>query len=265
VIQSTHHDATSSRPHERAAAVALAAEDVKVHFGGVKAVDGVSLCLARGEILGLIGPNGAGKTTLVNALTGMAPLTAGRVLLDANDVSKATADQLARLGIARTFQAARLFKALTVVENVEVAGLGIGRKRRDALQTAHELIERLGLRERAHARADALPYGAERLLSIARALALAPTFLLLDEPAAGLGSVETERLMETIKAIRDDYGCGVLVIEHDMRLIMGVCERIQVLDHGKTLAIGDPTEVRANPHVVAAYLGHDAAARAGDA
>jgi branched-chain amino acid transport system ATP-binding protein len=228
---------------------------VRVHFEGVKAVDGVDLELRRGELVGLIGPNGAGKTTLVNALTGFERPTDGRVFLGELDITGWSPERLGQLGIARTFQAVRLFGNLTAFENVELGALGVGASRRDARRTAWELLERIGIADKAHVVASALPYGDERRLGFLRALATRPSFLLLDEPAAGLNETESDELMATIAGIRDDFGCGVLVIEHDMRLIMRLSERIQVLDYGKTISEGKPAQVQADPAVVTAYLG----------
>jgi len=234
---------------------ALEAVQISAHFGGVKAVDHVDLALTRGEILGLIGPNGAGKTTLVNVLTGFQETVSGRVRMCGADVLGWPPQRLARSGLARTFQNLRLFLDLTVLENVEVAGVCMGLTRRDARTRAMELLKMLRLTERLSDRASALPYGDERRLELARALATHPKFLLLDEPAAGLNEVESDALVATIKAIRDWLGCGVLVIEHDMRVIMRLCDRIQVLARGGTISIGTPSAVRADPAVIEAYLG----------
>jgi branched-chain amino acid transport system ATP-binding protein len=234
----------------------LEARDLAVHFEGVKAVDGVDLVLRRGEILGLIGPNGAGKTTFVNALTGFQRLTAGRVSLDGVDATGWSANRLARAGLTRTFQNVRPFPRLTVMENVEVGAVGTGLGRREARSLARELLARLGLARRAHERASGLPHGEERRLGIVRALASRPRYLLLDEPAAGLNEVEADALVAALGAVRDDFGCGLMVIEHDMRVIMTLCERVQVLDYGRTLAVGAPAEVRQNDAVLTAYLGH---------
>ena len=206
----------------------LEARGLKVHFGGVHAVDGVDLVLRKGEILGLIGPNGAGKTTLVNALSGFQKPTAGTVLMNGQDVTGLSPHRLARRGLARTFQSVRLFPGLTVLENVELGGVGVGMRRPAARKWARELLERLKLDDMAGLYGTGLPHGLERRLGIVRALAAKPTFLLLDEPAAGLNEQESDELVGSLTLIRDDFSCALLVIEHDMRLIMRLCERIQV-------------------------------------
>lgn len=235
----------------------LECRDLNVHFEGVKAVDGVDLELRSGEILGLIGPNGAGKTTLVNTLTGFQRPTAGSVHLDGADVTGWPPDRLARIGLARTFQAVRLFAGLTVFENVELGALGVGMSRREAQRWAWELLERLDLTAMADASASGVPHGMERRLALVRALATRPRFLLLDEPAAGLNEAEGDALVAALAGIRDDFACGLMVIEHDMRVIMRLCERIQVLDYGKTISIGTAQEVQKDPAVLAAYLGSE--------
>ena len=233
----------------------IRAEGVRVHFVGVKAVDGVDLVLRRGEIFGLIGPNGAGKTTLVNALTGFQKPTEGRVSMDERDITGWPPHKLGRMGLARTFQSVRVFAELTALENVELGALGVGASRKEARERAWGLLERMEMTGRAEQKAGALPYGDERRIGLLRVLAMLPAFLLLDEPAAGMNEAESDNLMAAIGAIRDEFGCGVLVIEHDMRVIMRLCERIQVLDYGKTISIGTPEEVQRDPAVITAYLG----------
>jgi branched-chain amino acid transport system ATP-binding protein len=233
----------------------LNVRELRVHFEGVKAVDGVNLDLHSGEILGLIGPNGAGKTTLVNALTGFQPLTGGTVSLGSANLTGWSANKLARVGVVRTFQNVRLFSRLTVFENVEAAGCGVGVPRREARRQARELLSGFGLAHRADHGGSDLPHGEERRVGIVRALASRPRFLLLDEPAAGLNETESDALVRTLAKARDQFGCALLVIEHDMRVIMQLCERIQVLDYGRTISVGTPAEVRVDPVVITAYLG----------
>ena len=242
--------------HERAK---LVAENVSVQFEGVRAVDGVDLTLAQGEIMGLIGPNGAGKTTFMNAVSNFVPLTTGTVRVGDLDVSGWAPERLATHGLVRTFQDVATFPALTVFENVELGALGAGLSRRAARARAWMLLDQLGLRRLASLSASALPHGEERRVGIARAVACSPRFLLLDEPAAGLDDAESLQLAEHIAAIRNELGCGVLLVEHDMRIIFRVCERIQVLDYGKSLAVGTPGEIRQNRQVIAAYLGQKGA------
>jgi branched-chain amino acid transport system ATP-binding protein len=228
---------------------------VTVDFGGLRAIDGVDLHVERGEIFGLIGPNGAGKTTMVNSLTGFQRPTSGRVYLDDVDVTGWEPPRLARVGVVRTFQNVRLYARLTVRQNLELGAIGIGLGRGAARGVAEVLLERLGLGDFADADAEGLPHGIERRVAIARALAAGPDFLLLDEPAAGLNENESADLVTALASVRDDVGCGLLVIEHDMSVIMRLCERIQVLDHGRTISIGTPAEVRADKAVLTAYLG----------
>lgn len=233
----------------------LVAEGVRVHFEGVRAVDGVDLILEQGEIVGLIGPNGAGKTTFMNAISSFVPLTGGTVMLDGVDVTNWPPQRLVRHGLVRTFQDVATFAGLTVFENVELGALGAGLNRRQAKRRAWELLDSMGLRHRARLPASALPHGDERRVGIARAVAVAPRFLLLDEPAAGLDDAESQALTETIAKMRDELGCAILLVEHDMRIIFRVCERIQVLDYGKSIAVGTPEEIRTDKRVVTAYLG----------
>ena len=234
----------------------LEARQVSVRFEGLTAVDSVDEILYQGEILGLIGPNGAGKTTLVNSMTGFQVPASGEVLLDGKNIATMTPHWIRRHGIARTFQAGRLFRELPVSENVEVAAVSLGLSRKKAHAHAMELLEWLGLADQAKMPAGILPYTDERRVGIARALALSPKFILLDEPAAGMSDLECDDIMQVVREIPERFGCGVLLIEHNMRVVMGVCARIHVLDSGKTLARGTPSEVQNNPAVINAYLGH---------
>ena len=227
-------------------------------FTGVQALDGVSLELHRHEVVGLIGPNGAGKSTLVNVLSGFDVPTSGRVELGERDVTTWSPHRRGRAGIARTFQQSRAFRGLSVRENVEVAALGAGARPGEARSRAQDLLDRLGLDPEAPA--GDLPHGHERLLGVARALATEPAFVLLDEPGAGIPEAEVGELAAIVRAIRDEHDAGVLLIDHNMALVMDVCDRIHVLDQGRTLAEGTPAEVRANLDVTSAYLGESAVA-----
>src|SRR5262245_6852602 len=237
----------------RAAAVSRA-------FEGVQALRGVTLELSRHEVVGLIGPNGAGKSTLVNGLPGFDFPDLGSVDLEGNDVTRWPPHRRGRAGLARTFQHSRSFRALSVRENVEVAALGVGVGPREARRRADELLESLKLGTYSDAPARSLPHGDERRLGVARALAAEPRYLLLDEPAAGLPEAEVPAFAEVVRSVRDDRDVGVLLIDHNMALVMDVCDRIQVLDQGRTLAEGPPGEIRANLDVAAAYLGESAVA-----
>jgi len=221
----------------------------------VKALNGVTLELARGEVVGLIGPNGAGKSTLVNVLSGFDRPDEGTVSLEERDVTGWSPHRRGRHGLARTFQHSHGFHALSVRENVEVAALGVGAGPRVAAQRAEDLLERLGLVRYAEAPAASLAHGDERRLGVARALAMEPKFVLLDEPAAGLPEAEVPDFAALVRSVSDEHGAGVLLIDHNMALIMETCDRIVVLDQGRTLAEGTPGEIRANLDVAAAYLG----------
>lgn len=227
-------------------------------FTGVQALDSVTLELHRHEVVGLIGPNGAGKSTLVNVLTGFDAPTSGRVELGEHDVTGWSPHRRGRAGIARTFQHSRSFRGLTVRENVEVAALGIGARPGAARRRASELLELLALGRYADSPAGTLAHGDERRLGVARALATEPAFVLLDEPAAGLPEAEVPEFAAVVRSVRDDHDVGVLLIDHNMALVMEVCDRIHVLDQGRTLAEGTPAEVRGNLDVASAYLGESA-------
>jgi branched-chain amino acid transport system ATP-binding protein len=235
----------------------LAVHDVSVVFEGLVAVDRVDMRLAKGEIVGLIGPNGAGKTTLVNVMSGFQRPNTGGVVIGGHEVTAWVPQTFVRHGVARTFQGGRPFKKLTVRENVEVGAVGSGASARTARRLATELLEALDLTDRQGDLAAALPFGEDRRLGVARALATSPDFLLLDEPAAGMNDGETDALMQMLRRLEESHGCGMLVIEHDMHLIRELPARIYVLDQGAVLAAGPVKEIMENPAVVAAYLGEE--------
>jgi branched-chain amino acid transport system ATP-binding protein len=236
----------------------LRAAAVSRSFEGVRALQQVTLELGRGEVLGLIGPNGAGKTTLVNVISGFDFPDEGTVELEERDVSRWGPDRRGRHGLARTFQGSHAFQSLSVRENVEVAALGVGASARVARRRAASLLGLLRLTRYAETPASALSHGDERRLGVARALSTEPRFVLMDEPAAGLPEAEVPELVAVVRSVRDEHGAGVLLIDHNMALIMEVCDRIHVLDQGRTLAEGTPGEIRANLDVTAAYLGESA-------
>ncbi|HKO38649.1 MAG TPA: branched-chain amino acid ABC transporter ATP-binding protein/permease [Solirubrobacterales bacterium] len=239
----------------RGSAGTLHAEEVSLAFAGLHVLRGVDLELPPNETLGLIGPNGAGKTTLVNVLSGFQAPDSGSVFLEGVDVTGWSPPRLARAGLGRTFQAALPFAGLTVVESVAVGAMGVGVGRRRAVDVAANVLVRLGLDEQAQSPAGLQPPGNQRLLGIARALATGPRYLLLDEPAAGLNDEECRELVAILRGVIRDFGCGILLIEHDMNVVMDLCSRVQVLDDGGTVALGSPEEVQADPAVVEAYLG----------
>jgi len=239
-------------------AAELKAENVVVRFGGLAAISEVSLTVRRHEVFGLIGPNGAGKTTLVNCLTGFQAPTSGRILLGREQTAGWSPDKFRKNGVARTFQAGRLFREMTVLENVEATAVGLGLGRRAAAERAMAMLDWIRLAAQANRIAGTLAYTDERRVGIARALILSPAFLLLDEPAAGMSDGECEDLVEWVATIPQRFDCGVLLIEHNMRVIMDVCARIHVLDGGRSLAEGSPREIQENPAVMAAYLGMEA-------
>jgi branched-chain amino acid transport system ATP-binding protein len=237
----------------------LRASSVSRSFAGVQALSDVSLELRPGEVLGLIGPNGAGKSTLVNVLSGFDRPSSGSVMLEGRDITRWPAHRRGRHGLARTFQHSHAFRGLSVRENVEVSALGVGASGRKAAHRTEELLGLLGLAEYADRPASDLPHGDERRLGVARALATNPRFVLMDEPAAGLPEAEVPRFAAAVSTVRD-RGAGVLLVDHNIALVLEVCERIHVLDQGKTLAEGTPDEIRADLGVAAAYLGESAAA-----
>ena len=241
-----------------------------IEFGGLTAVDGFNLMIGRNEITGLIGPNGAGKTTVFNLLTNVYQPTRGSILIDGMPTAGKKTYQVNRMGVARTFQNIRLFKEMSVIDNIKV-GLhesmkydlasalirlpNYWKEEKHCTERAFELLDIFHMADMAYTQAGSLPYGAQRRLEIMRALATSPKLLLLDEPAAGMNPSETAELTETIRRIRDEFNIAVLLIEHDMSLVMGICEGIAVLNFGRIIAKGTPDEIRNNPQVIEAYLG----------
>ena len=251
----------------------LETRDVMMRFGGLTAVSNFNIAVPRGGIVGLIGPNGAGKTTCFNIITGFYKPTKGEVLLEGKPITGLPPYRVCEAGIARTFQNIRLFYNETVLQNVMIGGFvrqkshwwmpplmlpSCTREEKELRENAMALLESLGLDNVADEASNSLPYGAQRRLEIARALATKPKFLLLDEPAAGMNPQESQELMAFIKKIRTDFDLTILLIEHDMKVVMGVCEYIWVLDYGILIAEGNPEQIRSNPRVIEAYLGEEA-------
>lgn len=248
----------------------LEVKDLSITFGGLRAVDNFSVQIEDNELVGLIGPNGAGKTTIFNLLTGVYVPTEGSIMLSGENTKGKKPSDIVMLGSSRTFQNIRLFKNMSVLDNIKIAynsQMSYGLfgsifktqlyrdEEQKANQLALELLEVFGMEMYADEQAKNLPYGKQRKLEICRALATNPKLLLLDEPAAGMNPQETEELMDTIKLIKDRFNVSILLIEHDMKLVMGICERIVVIDYGKIIAKGSPKEIRSNENVIKAYLG----------
>ncbi|HEY1854243.1 MAG TPA: ABC transporter ATP-binding protein [Solirubrobacterales bacterium] len=244
----------------------LSTESVTKSFAGVHALSEVSVEVDKGQVVGVIGPNGSGKTTLVNVISGVVPPTSGSICLGEDRWHRRSSHAVARCGVARTFQTIRLFEEMTVLENVEVAAASSPRSRgfRRTRVASREALAMLGLADRAGEMAKNLSYGLQRRVELARAVAGRPDFLLLDEPAAGLNEAESDELLGTLLRLRDAVECGVLMIDHDLRLIMRGTERIFVLNEGRLLADGGPEQIRNDPRVVASYLGTDAKSAAAE-
>ena len=250
----------------------LEVSNLGIAFGGLQAVAQFDLTIETGHLYGLIGPNGAGKTTVFNMLTGVYRPTEGNIVLDGKDITGKNPELINKAGIARTFQNIRLFNEMTVLDNVKVGmhnqapyGMWTGilrlpayrEKEHEMNRQAHKLLKIFDLDAQADLKASQLPYGKQRKLEIARALATNPKLLLLDEPAAGMNPNEAAELMQTVRDVRDQFGIAILLIEHDMNFVMGICEEITVLDYGRIIARGDGKAIRNNPKVIAAYLGGD--------
>lgn len=250
----------------------LKVENISRYFGGLKAVEKVSFEVLEGSLYGLIGPNGAGKTTLFNVITGVYEPSNGEVYLRGQKIAAKKPYEIAKLGMTRTFQNIRLFKNLSVLENVMVAAdlhktssllstifqtTAFLANEKKLKQKSMDLLNYFDLADLAHEKSSSLPYGAQRKLEIVRALATDPKIILLDEPAAGMNNSETEKLMQTLESVRKDFKIALLLIEHDMKLVMGICERIAVLDQGEKIAEGNAAEIRASDKVIEAYLGKE--------
>ncbi|WP_272700459.1 ABC transporter ATP-binding protein [Desulfovibrio sp. Fe33] len=254
----------------------LEATDLQKRFGGIQAVTDYSLTLTPGELVGLIGPNGAGKTTVFNLLTGVLPPTDGSIVFDGKDITRCKATNTARSGMARTFQNIRIFQSMTVLDNIKVGfhnGAGCGfwqtllhtpafrQSEREIEEQAVKLAGILGIEQHLRTIASTLSYGDLRRLEIARALALRPKLLLLDEPAAGMNPQETQDLMQVIRHVNREFELAILLVEHDMPFVMNLCQRLQVLNYGQLLTEGTPEEVQNNPDVIKAYLGSETGSR----
>lgn len=251
----------------------LELKGVSQEFGGLRALDSIDIAIEEGEIFGIIGPNGAGKTTLFNIITGIYQPSQGEVIFRGLNINRVPAYKVARQGIARTYQNIRLFKKLSVLDNIRVGSYGVtrgglltemlglppsGREEQKTMEQAVRLLEMVGLYDRRWEYADSLAYGEQRRLEIARALALNPSLLLLDEPAAGMNSSEKVELVALIRHIREDMQLTILLVEHDMNLVMNICDRIAVLDYGRRIALDTPVEVKNNAAVIQSYLGVEA-------
>lgn len=250
----------------------LDVKNLSVSFGGLKAVNQFEIQIGAQELVGLIGPNGAGKTTIFNLLTGVYTPNEGSILLDGKSLAGKGSNKIVNMGVARTFQNIRLFKNLTVIDNVKIAFQfqmkysplaavlrlpSYWREEKIFEEKAMDLLKIFKLEGFAHQKACNLPYGEQRKLEIARALATEPKLLLLDEPAAGMNPSETKELMETIQLVKEKYAIAILLIEHDMALVMGICEKVVVLEYGSIIASGSPEQIQNDPRVIASYLGED--------
>ncbi|MFO0992670.1 MAG: ABC transporter ATP-binding protein [Hyphomicrobiales bacterium] len=238
--------------------LSLTADHVSVSFEGLRALSNVNVDVPREMVTGLIGPNGAGKTTLVNVLTGFQVPTEGHVILDGEKLGRLPPHQIRRRGVARTFQSGRLFSDLTVLDNLEVTGVGLGLARRDAAARAEAMLEWIGIAQLAERAGGGLPYTDERRVAIGRALMMDPSYLLLDEPAAGMSAEEAKELAALIKRIVAEKKCGVLLIEHNIGLVLNICDHIHVLDSGEIIEVGSPSAIKASEKVRHAYMGTQA-------
>jgi branched-chain amino acid transport system ATP-binding protein len=237
---------------------ALSAQNVSVSFDGLKALSNVVLDIPPARVTGLIGPNGAGKTTLVNVLTGFQSPDEGKVVMDGQDIGGRTSHGIRRLGIARTFQSGRLFGELPVIDNLEVTGVGLGLTRREACAKAEAMLDWIGISPLADRIAGGLPYTDERRVAIGRALMMEPRYLLLDEPAAGMAAEEADDLIALIRRIVAEMKCGVLLIEHNIGLVLNICDHIHVLDSGEIIEDGAPAKIKTSEKVRHAYMGTQA-------